>query len=79
MTLTPADHMRALAAEWQILEDKLRLGGGPKKIEKQHADGKLTARERVQKLIDPSSPFLEIGLLIARGDKGQVKPWAREW
>jgi acetyl-CoA carboxylase carboxyltransferase component len=57
--------MRALAAEWQILEDKLRLGGGPKKIEKQHADGKLTARERVQKLIDPASPFLEIGLLVA--------------
>jgi 3-methylcrotonyl-CoA carboxylase beta subunit len=57
--------MRALAAEWQNLEDKLRLGGGPKKIEKQHADGKLTARERVAKLIDPSSPFLEIGLLVA--------------
>src|SRR6202790_736972 len=57
--------MRALAAEWQILEDKLRLGGGPKKIEKQHADGKLTARERVAKLIDAASPFLEIGLLVA--------------
>jgi 3-methylcrotonyl-CoA carboxylase beta subunit len=57
--------MRALAADWQLLEDKLRLGGGPKKIEKQHADGKLTARERVAKLIDASSPFLEIGLLIA--------------
>ncbi len=57
--------MRALAAEWQMLEDKLRLGGGPKKIEKQHVDGKLTARERVARLIDPASPFLEIGLLVA--------------
>jgi 3-methylcrotonyl-CoA carboxylase beta subunit len=65
MAQSPADHMRALAAEWQLLEDRLRLGGGAKKIDKQHADGKLTARERVQKLIDPSSPFLEIGLLIA--------------
>lgn len=57
--------MRSLAAEFQDLEDKLRAGGGQKKIEKQHRDGKLTARERVQKLIDPGSLFLEIGLLIA--------------
>ena len=45
--------MRALVEEWQQLEDKLRAGGGAKKIEKQHSDGKLTARERVAKLIDP--------------------------
>ena len=49
----------------QDLEDKLRLGGGAKKIEKQHSAGKLTARERVAKLIDPGAMFLEIGLLIA--------------
>ena len=47
------------------MEDKLRQGGGPAKIDKQHRDGKLTARERVAKLIDPGSLFLEIGLLIA--------------
>jgi 3-methylcrotonyl-CoA carboxylase beta subunit len=57
--------MRSLVAEFQELEDKLRAGGGPKKIEKQHRDGKLTARERIHKLIDPGSLFLEIGLLIA--------------
>lgn len=57
--------MRAMAADWQILEDKLRQGGGPKKIEKQHADGKLTARERIARLIDHASPFLEVGLLVA--------------
>src|SRR5579883_1996588 len=57
--------MRALVEDWQSLEDKLRAGGGPKKIEKQHAEGKLTARERVAKLIDPGSLFLEIGLLVA--------------
>ncbi len=57
--------MRTLAAEYQQLEDKLRLGGGIKKIEKQHADGKLTARERIHRLIDAASPFLEIGLLVA--------------
>jgi 3-methylcrotonyl-CoA carboxylase beta subunit len=57
--------MRSLVAEFQELEDKLRAGGGAAKIEKQHREGKLTARERVQKLIDPGTAFLEIGLLIA--------------
>src|SRR5712692_6734740 len=57
--------MRALVASLQELEDKLRSGGGAKKIEKQHSEGKLTARERIARLIDPGSLFLEIGLLIA--------------
>src|SRR5712664_3431122 len=57
--------MRALVSGLQDLEEKIRLGGGAKKIEKQHKDGKLTARERVSKLIDPGSIFLETGLLIA--------------
>lgn len=57
--------MRSLTEELQTLEDKLRRGGGEKKIEKQHRDGKLTARERIAKLIDRDTMFLEIGLLIA--------------
>ena len=57
--------MRGLVAELQDLEEKLRQGGGPAKIEKQHQSGKLTARERVSKLIDPGAMFLEIGLLVA--------------
>jgi 3-methylcrotonyl-CoA carboxylase beta subunit len=57
--------MRSLVAEFQELEDKLRAGGGAAKIEKQHREGKLTARERVAKLIDAGTAFLEIGLLIA--------------
>jgi len=57
--------MRSLVAEFQELEDRLRAGGGAAKIEKQHREGKLTARERVAKLIDPGTAFLEIGLLIA--------------
>jgi 3-methylcrotonyl-CoA carboxylase beta subunit len=57
--------MRALVASLQDLEDQLRRGGGAKKIEKQHKEGKLTARERVQRLIDPGTSLLEIGLLIA--------------
>jgi acetyl-CoA carboxylase carboxyltransferase component len=57
--------MRGLVSDVQDLEEKLRAGGGAKKIEKQHAEGKLTARERVAHLIDPGGMFLEIGLLIA--------------
>ena len=45
------------------LEDKLRLGGGSSKIEKQHKDGKLTARERIARLTDKGTFVLEIGLL----------------
>src|SRR5579884_1385802 len=47
------------------LEEKLKQGGGTAKIEKQHRDGKLTARERIERLIDPGTLFLEIGLLVA--------------
>ncbi len=57
--------MRALVAGLEDLEDRLRAGGGAKKIEKQHHDGKLTARERIAHLIDSGTLFLEIGLFIA--------------
>jgi 3-methylcrotonyl-CoA carboxylase beta subunit len=57
--------MRQQVAELRALEERLRSGGGSKKIEKQHRDGKLTARERIDLLKDPDSRFLEIGLLIA--------------
>ncbi|MBA3852854.1 MAG: propionyl-CoA carboxylase [Gemmatimonas sp.] len=57
--------MRELAAACRELEATLRLGGGPERIAKQHAQGKLTARERVAALKDPGSAFLEFGLLVA--------------
>ncbi len=57
--------MRELVEELAQLEDRLRKGGGPSKIEKQHNDGKLTARERIAQLIDKGTLFLEIGLLVA--------------
>lgn len=57
--------LRQLADEIRALEARLRLGGGPDKIEKQHKQGKLSARERVEQLADPNTPFLEIGLLVA--------------
>lgn len=57
--------MRSSVEKLHELEDRLRAGGGTSKIEKQHREGKLTARERIAKLIDAGSLFLEIGLLIA--------------
>ncbi|MGH7249272.1 MAG: acyl-CoA carboxylase subunit beta, partial [Pseudomonadota bacterium] len=54
-----------LVESLQQLEDRLRAGGGPQKIEKQHRAGKLTARERIAQLADRDAMFLEIGLLIA--------------
>ncbi len=60
-----AGRAEALAAELRELEARLREGGGAKRIAKQHADGKLTARERIGLLLDPRTRFQEVGLLVA--------------
>ncbi len=57
--------LRELTAELRELEAKLLLGGGPDKIDKQHGQGKLTARERLELLLDKDSYAQEIGLLVA--------------
>jgi len=57
--------LRQLADELKQLENRLRLGGGPDKIERQHQQGKLTARERIALLLDKDSYHQEIGLLVA--------------
>ena len=57
--------LRELSADLQRLEAQIRTGGGPDKIERQHQQGKLTARERIARLLDKGARFLEIGLLIA--------------
>jgi len=57
--------LAALATELKDLRERLRRGGGPAKIERQHAQGKLTARERVALLLDQGEPSVEIGLLVA--------------
>ncbi|HEU0079511.1 MAG TPA: acyl-CoA carboxylase subunit beta [Longimicrobiaceae bacterium] len=60
-----AGRAEALVAELRELEARLREGGGPKRIAKQHADGKLTARERIALLLDPRTRVQEVGLLVA--------------
>src|SRR2546423_12927177 len=57
--------LHQLVSELRQLEEKLRLGGGPDKIDKQHKQGKLTARERIDLLLDKDSYRQEIGLLVA--------------
>jgi 3-methylcrotonyl-CoA carboxylase beta subunit len=64
-TKQSSKRLRELTTELQNLESRLRLGGGPDKIERQHAQGKLTARERIDLLLDKDSYAQEIGLLVA--------------
>lgn len=61
----PANRLRQLTDELHRLETKVRLGGGPDKIERQHQQGKLTARERIELLLDKDTFSQEIGLLVA--------------
>jgi acetyl-CoA carboxylase carboxyltransferase component len=65
--VAPTQERRAdrLTREVRELEARLREGGGPKRIARQHEQGKLTARERVALLLDPRSRFQEVGLLVA--------------
>lgn len=57
--------LRALTEEYRALAETLRAGGGAARAEKMRAQGKLPPRERVERLLDPGSPWLEIGLLVA--------------
>jgi acetyl-CoA carboxylase carboxyltransferase component len=57
--------LRELSDDLRRLEASLRAGGGADRIAKQHKQGKLTARERIDLLADPGARFLEIGLLVA--------------
>jgi acetyl-CoA carboxylase carboxyltransferase component len=53
------DRLRELKAK----REKVIQGGGPKRIERQHASGKLTARERIEQLLDPGS-FSELDMFV---------------
>jgi len=55
------DHLTEIKNE----EERIRQGGGAKAIESQHKKGRLTARERIAKLIDPKTEFFELGLYAA--------------
>jgi len=48
-------------------ENKIREGGGTKRIEIQHKKGRLTARERIEKLLDKDAQFFELSIYAAWG------------
>lgn len=59
-------------AYWEQEKEKIKnerktiyLGGGPTNIERQHTKNRLTARERIKHLLDPNSPFFELGTYAA--------------
>lgn len=54
--------LKELIREINEVEQELKKGGGEKRIEKQHSKGKLTARERIDKLTDEGSRFYELGI-----------------
>src|SRR5687768_2498876 len=64
-TQQTSSRLRELTNELHQLEARLRLGGGPEKIDRQHQQGKLTARERIEKLLDKDAYAQEVGLLVA--------------
>ncbi|MFZ1731928.1 MAG: carboxyl transferase domain-containing protein [Bacteroidota bacterium] len=57
--------MKTLVRILHAREEQVKLGGGAKAIEKHRSRGKMTARDRIDGLLDPGSPFLEIGLFTA--------------
>src|SRR5688500_10406699 len=67
---------RKLTADFLRLEHKLRLGGGPGKVAKIHKQGQLTARERIDLLLDPETYSQEIGLLVAYDEYNGQAPAA---
>jgi len=61
------DHNKLLVSELKNKLAKVKLGGGQKRIDKQHAQGKLTARERIAYLLDEKKPSIEIGAFAGDG------------
>ncbi|NBG65778.1 acyl-CoA carboxylase subunit beta [Acidiluteibacter ferrifornacis] len=59
------DSMRLLISQMNRKLEEIYKGGGEKRIAKQHAEGKLTARERIDFLLDKNSKSIEIGAFVA--------------
>ena len=68
--------MTDLLAELRIRLDRARQGGGEKYLQRHREQGKLPVRERIERLIDPGSPFLEIAPLAAWGMYDDEAPGA---
>jgi acetyl-CoA carboxylase carboxyltransferase component len=62
--------------ELRTEENNTRQGGGPRRIEAQHKKGRLTARERITRLLDPGTEFRELGIHAGHGMYGGKAPAA---
>ncbi len=62
---TNRDRMQQLVAELRERTARVREGGGPQYVERQREQGKLFVRERIERLLDPAAPFLELSPLAA--------------
>src|SRR6516162_5852729 len=61
------DRMQQLVAELRAHRARAREGGGAKYLQRHREQGKLAVRERIDRLLDPGSPFLELAPLAAFG------------
>ena len=71
-----AAHMRGLVDELRERLERVREGGGSESVARHRKRGKLTARERIDRLADPLSPFLEFSALAADGVYPDATPAA---
>ncbi|GHA71487.1 acyl-CoA carboxylase subunit beta [Pontibacter akesuensis] len=61
------DALKQLSFQLKNKLQKVHLGGGEKRIAKEHAKGKMTARERINYLLDEGTEFLEVGAFAGEG------------
>lgn len=61
------DHNKLLLSDYRQKFAKVKLGGGQKNIDKHHAKGKMTARERIDYLLDSKAKSIEIGAFAGEG------------
>ena len=61
------DHNKLLLSDLKHRFAKVKLGGGQKRIDKLHGEGKMTARERIDYLLDPKASCIEIGGFVGDG------------
>lgn len=70
MTAQPEDNLEQptlaeAVREYALIEERIRSGGGTKGVQRQHDHGRLTARERIERLIDAGTEPMELGLWAA--------------
>ncbi|MCF6141928.1 acyl-CoA carboxylase subunit beta [Flavobacterium sp. K77] len=61
------DHNKLLLSALRQRLSVVKLGGGEKRIQKLHSEGKMTARERIDYLLDPKAKSIEIGAFVGEG------------